>query len=377
MMDRRWIAAAAAAAAGVGAVWLGGIGGALAATLAPLALVWWGGRAARPEPIPAVAVVQVNGTAHLAPLTAEFRLQFEAARGELTRLKQIITDAIGNLIPGFNNMHALSARQRELALGIAAGAIHDDNAPIDKGPNISRFVADTTQMLHSFVEGTIAASKNAMGLVDQMDTVKDQVATTLKVVGEIEGISRQTNLLALNAAIEAARAGEAGRGFAVVANEVRMLSDRTSQFSQQIRADMDKIDRSVRDAETVIHHMASHDMVGALQNKQKAEAAMVEIRRVNEDIGRDAAEINSLSSAMEAAVNEAVVALQFQDMASQLIGHTMVRLDEADRVLGDLASMDSRTTAEDLTSSIERVRAATHHNPVQQATFASGAVDLF
>ena len=377
MTDGRWIAAAAAAAAGVGGVWLGGIGGALAATVAPLALVWWCGRAARPEPIPAVAVVQVNGTAHLAPLTAEFRLQFEAARGELTRLKQIITDAIGNLIPGFSNMHALSARQRELALGIATGAIHDDNAASDKGANISRFVADTTQMLHSFVDRTIEASKNAMGLVDQMDAVKDQVATTLRVVGGIEGISRQTKLLALNAAIEAARAGEAGRGFAVVANEVRMLSDRTSQFSQQIRADIDKIDRSVRDAGTVIHRMASQDMVGALKNKQKAETAMVEILRVNQGIGRDAAEIDSLSAAMEAAVNQAVVALQFQDMAAQLIGHTIIRLDQADRLLGGFAAMDPGTSSEELRSCIERVRAATHHNPVLQAAFASGAVNMF
>ena len=377
MMDGRWIAAAAAAAAGVGGVWLGGIGAALAATVAPFALVWWCGRVARPGRLAAQAAVAVNGTAHLAPLTAEFRLQFEAARGELTRLKQIITDAIGNLIPGFSNMHALSARQRELALGIAAGAIHDDSAASDKGANISRFVADTTQMLHSFVDRTIEASKNAMGLVDQMDAVKDQVATTLRVVGGIEGISRQTKLLALNAAIEAARAGPAGRGFAVVANEVRMLSDRTSQFSQQIRADMDKIDRSVRDAGTVIHRMASQDMVGALKNKQKAETAMVEILRVNQGIGRDAAEIDSLSAAMEAAVNQAVVALQFQDMSAQLIGHTIIRLDQADRLLGGFAAMDPGTSSEELRSCIERVRAATHHNPVLQAAFASGAVNMF
>ena len=373
MMDRRWIAAAAAAAAGVGGVWLGGGGGALAAAAAPLALVWCCGRTARTAQAPPTT----NGAAHLAPLATEFQQQFDTARGELTRLKRIISDAIGNAIPGFNKLHALSARQRELASGIAAGAVHDDRAAAGGGPSISQFVADTTRMLHLFVEGTVEASKNAMGLVDQMDTVKDQVATTLRVVGEIEGISRQTNLLALNATIEAARAGEAGRGFAVVANEVRMLSDRTSQFSQQIRADMDKIDRSVRDAETVIHRMASHDMVGALRNKHQAETAMVEILRVHHGIGRDAAEIDSLSAAMEAAVNEAVVALQFQDMASQLIGHTIIRLDQADRLLGGLAAMDPSISAEELRSCIERVRAATHHNPVLQAAFASGAVNMF
>jgi methyl-accepting chemotaxis protein len=308
--------------------------------------------------------------------------QCKGGRDELRRVNELLHQAIGTLLQSFNNISQLVQKQHNSALSVA-GSLNKEAADSDD-IHFTDFIQETSQTLDSFVESTVATSKTAMGLVETMETINAQVSAVLAILGEIESISKQTNLLALNAAIEAARAGEAGRGFAVVADEVRSLSLRTNQFSNEIRKHMEQVDGSLNRAHDAILSVASMDMTFALQSKHRLEGAMVSLDDINKRMGKAVQHIDTLAEQVSQEVNTAARALQFQDMTSQLINHTLSRIESVQEIISgmDLAVHDIGDLATGLPTAHQRVRetvrkAAERVAPVKQENIQSGDIELF
>ena len=327
----------------------------------------------------------------VANCASELDYQYNHSRDEIVRVKGLLADAVAKLLSSFDSLTRLATRQRDISATIVQGASKGGAEQV----SIDRFIRDTTNVLQAFVDSAAQNSAHATLLVERMDRINGAVSAVVKVLEEIEGISRQTNLLALNAAIEAARAGETGRGFAVVADEVRALSERTSHFSQQIRSQIGTVHELIHETEGAIDEMASHDRDSAVRSKRDFDATIGVMQKVNALTADRVDDLAGVASEIEQQVGIAIASLQFQGMTSQLIGHTQLRIEQSQRllaalhgvgdVLASMAAMSPDGTDPDeehaarfrrVSELLEQVRTVTHRNPVPAAQMATGNAAL-
>lgn len=141
--------------------------------------------------------------------------------------------------------------------------------------------------------------------------------------------------------------------------------------------------------------MAAQDMTFALTSKESVEKAMAGIEAMNERTGATVAELNQVAEQVGQSVNQAIVSLQFQDMVTQLLDHVTQRVRLMAELVGDdhaiVAGLQETSDPKAAVRALEAVRnhaeallqrfgelnKNTNGNPVRQAEYASGDVELF
>ncbi len=142
----------------------------------------------------------------------------KAAQIQRKRSKQVMTEG-----KAVFNMTRRRKNGEQFPVHCTVTALKDKNGKVEGFLEIGRDLA--------------VEVKKDRALQEQIQTAHNLTKSLKKIEGivkSIELITLQTNILAINAAVEAARAGEAGAGFAVISEEIRTLSNNSSNAAQEI-----------------------------------------------------------------------------------------------------------------------------------------------
>ncbi len=284
----------------------------------------------------------------------------------LRQVERIVDEgqrAVADIARGAGEQQRALQRVAELVQALAAN-IERVTATAQRGVVESQRNADQAISGSETVRRAIASLRQSgegmrrVGArIDEMAGLSRRITQMVEAVDEI---ARQTNLLALNAAIEAARAGEAGKGFAVVAEEVRKLAERSSGTTQEIRALVGEILRTLEELVTVTTS-GVREVEEGMNMAAEAEAALQRLTTSTRAIGEQIGAIEAASAAMARAKEELVAELE--RVSGVVDGHTAATeevaatLSSVTTQVRDAVSLSQRTSraAEGLAALVAQV----------------------
>jgi len=262
----------------------------------------------------------------------------------------------------------------------AAQAINDvTHQQSDSTGEQEKVIADTNRMLDDFLHLTEYISKQirsvtetageaanisqtgqnaiqlAIGSMDQLRLQVGAIGQTIvtlaqltrrvdEIILSVSEIATQSNLLALNASIEAARAGVHGRGFAIVAEEVRSLSQQSTQAAVQVRDLLAQIQNAMKETvdatergmhgvdESVVRTREANEVM--LQLAGSVDASHEAVRNIYEVIRQQTEGLEAIAISMEKierSNNQSIASIRAVETVSSNLNRLADELQQAIR----------------------------------------------
>ncbi|OIO69316.1 MAG: hypothetical protein CO186_00710 [Zetaproteobacteria bacterium CG_4_9_14_3_um_filter_49_83] len=216
--------------------------------------------------------------------------------------------------------------QQSMAAETQSSSVNMITDELEEMSKSSRKIAITAGQVEKISSATEKAAQEGyesmQGMIGYMAKIRDEVnliaekvtdsgkkaEQILDSIGSIQEIADETHLLALNASIEAAAAGEFGKRFSVVAGEVRRLSERAREFTEEIQSVVNEVNVSTSESINVTRE------------------GLIEVEngvRLAQQTGETLDKMRIMSEKTNQAVRAIAQATKKQDMTSQEFVDTM------------------------------------------------------
>jgi methyl-accepting chemotaxis protein len=215
---------------------------------------------------------------------------------------------------------ALSLRFADISRRVEA-AVSASHGPAHNDGGLLVLLNESQAELDSIISSLRAALSTKESLLHEVTALSRHTDDLKRMAQEVADIAKQTNLLALNAAIEAARAGEVGRGFAVVADSVGKLSTLSGETGKKIGDTVETVSQAIAATLSITRDYAQQDERMIADSSRVIEQVISRFGSAAAELADSSQSLRQESQAVGQEIAQVLVALQFQDRVSQVLGH--------------------------------------------------------
>ena len=249
----------------------------------------------------------------------------------VTQQTEHAATTIANSFQAIINKATVQARQAMELLEGTQGATMN-GAP----QSLKDFIRVSDERLTKMADEVVRVADLSVSMVRELDGVKERAQAIDGFLHDVDKLADQTSLLALNADIEAARVGEQGRGFSIVAQEVRRLSKRSHEFSDNIRSHLEGVRSGLNKTYGDMRSLSAADVNHAAGIKGEVLQLTRSLEGKNREVADTVSSINAISKEIAQDVQNVVISLQFHDITSQKLNGMLEPMDELRRMLFQL-----------------------------------------